>query len=79
MPSLSPSDAAAPSNGAHVCAIGTAITVVSLPRGTDDPGNIVPPRILLHNDFVMVSFDDIIILLPPSATCWGEHDASNKP
>jgi hypothetical protein len=79
MPSLPPSDGVSPTYGARIRAIGTAITVVGLPCGTNNPGNIVPPRILLPDDFVTVSFDDIVTLLPPSATCWGEHDASDEP
>ncbi len=79
MPSLPPSDGVAPTHGAHIRAIGTAITVVGLPCGTDNPGNIAPPGILLPDDFVAVSFDNIVILLLPSTTCWVEHNASNKP
>ena len=74
-----PSDGVAPTYAARVRAIGMAIMVVGLPCGTNNPGNIVPPRILSPNDFVAVSFDNIVALLPPSATCWGEHDASDKP
>jgi hypothetical protein len=79
MPSLPPSDGVAPIYSACVRAIGMAITVAGLPRGTKDPGNIFPPRILLPNDFIPVSFEDIVALLLPSANGWGEHDASNEP
>ena len=79
MPSLPPSVGVAPTHGVHVSAIGTAITVVGLPCGTNNPGNIIPPRILPPDDFVAVSFDNIVALLLPSATCWGEHDASDEP
>jgi hypothetical protein len=79
MPSLPPSDGVTPTYGARVCTIGTAITVVGLPHGTNNPGNIIPPRILLPDNFVTVSFNDIVALLPPSATSWGEHGASNEP
>jgi hypothetical protein len=78
MPSLPPSDGVAPTHGACVSAIGTAIKVVGLPRGTNDPGDIVPPRILSPIDFIGVSFDDIVAMLPPFTTCWGEHDASDE-
>jgi hypothetical protein len=71
MPSLSPSDGIAPTYGAHIRAISTAIMVIGLPCSTNNPGNIVPPRILLPDNFVAVSLDDIFVLLPPSATCWG--------
>jgi hypothetical protein len=79
MPSLPPSDGVAPTYGARICAISTAITVVGLPCGTNDPSNIVPPRILSPDNFVAVSFDDIVALLLPSATCWRDHDASDEP
>ena len=79
MPSLPPSDGVAPTYGTRIRAIGTAIIVVGLPRGTKDPGNIVPPKILLPDNFVTVSFNNIVTLLLPSATCWGEHDASDEP
>jgi hypothetical protein len=79
MPSLPPSDGVAPAHGTHISAIGTAITVVGLPCSTNGRRDIVPPRILLPDNVVAVSFDDIVTLLPPSATCWGEHNASNKP
>ncbi len=73
MPSLLPSDDTAPSNGAHVCAIGTAIMVNSLPRGPNNPNDIVLSRILLPNYIMAVSFDDIVVLLLPFATQWGEQ------
>ncbi len=74
-----PSDGVAPTYGARIHSIGTAITVVGLPPGTNNPGNIIPPRILLPDYFIAVSFDNIVALLLPSATCWGEHNASNEP
>jgi hypothetical protein len=79
MPSLPPSDGIAPTYSARVLAIGTTITVVGLPCGTNNPGDIIPPRILFPNNFVAVSFDNIVALLPPSATCWGEHNTSGEP
>ncbi len=33
----------------------------------------------MPDNLVNVSFDDIVTLLLPSATCWGEQDASDKP
>ncbi len=33
----------------------------------------------MPDNFVAVSFENILALLPPSATCWGEHDASDEP
>jgi hypothetical protein len=73
MPSLppSPSGGIALTYGACVRTIGTTFTVIGLPHGTNNPGDIVPPRILSPDDFVVVSFDNIVTLLPPSATCWG--------
>jgi hypothetical protein len=67
----------APAHG--IRAINTTIAVVGLPCGTNNPGNIVFSSILSSNDIIATSFDDIAILFLPSATCWGEHDASNKP
>jgi hypothetical protein len=71
MPSLPPSEGVSPTYALRIRAIGMAITVVGLPLSTNNPSNIVPPRILLPNNFVVVSFDNIVPLLPPPATCWG--------
>jgi hypothetical protein len=55
-----------------------AITVVGLPRGPDNPNNIVLSRILLPNNIVAASFDDIVILLPLFATQRGEQNTFGK-
>ena len=71
MPSLPPSDGGASSNGAGICAIGPAITAVGMPHSADGTSEIV---VSLDN-VIDATVDDIVALLPPSATSRGEHDA----
>ncbi len=71
MPSLPPSDGGASSNGAGIRAIGPAITDVGMPHSADGTSEIV---VLLDN-VIDATVDDVVALLPPSATLRGEHDA----
>ena len=71
MPSLPPSDGGASSNGAGIRAIGPAITAFGMPHSADGTSEIV---ISLDN-VIDATVDDIVALLPPSATSRGEHDA----
>ena len=71
MPSLPPCEVVASPPGAR--AHGTTITVVGSPRGPDDLDDIVPQGILSPDDFIADVIDDIVVLLPPSSTFWGER------
>jgi hypothetical protein len=66
-----PSDGGTSSHSAGIRAIGPAITAVSMPHGAKGTRKIV---ILLDN-VIDATVDDVVALLPPSATSRGEHDA----
>jgi hypothetical protein len=69
MPFLPPSDGSASSNGAGIRVIGPAITAVGKPHSADSTRKIV---VLLDN-VINATVDDVVALLPPSATLRGEH------
>jgi hypothetical protein len=71
MPSLPPSDGGSSSNGAGIRAISPAIAAVGLPHSADGTSKIV---VSLDN-VINATVDDVVALLPPSATSTGEHDA----
>ncbi len=71
MPSLPPSDGGSSSNGAGIRAIDPAITAVGMPHSAAGTSEIV---VSLDN-IINATVDDVVALLPPSATSRGEHDA----
>ncbi len=73
MPFLSPCEVIAFPPGAH--AHGTTITVVGTPRSPGDLDDIVPQGILSPDDFIADIIDNIVVLLPPSSTFWGERSS----
>ncbi len=75
MLSLPPRDGPAPSNSAGIRAIGMAIMAAGIPPGTSGTSKIV----VLCDDTIDTAVDGIVVLLPPSTTSRGEHDASNEP
>jgi hypothetical protein len=62
MPSLRPCDGPAPSIGAGIHAIGTAITAAGIPPGTGGKSKII---ILLDNN-INTAVNEVVVPLPPT-------------
>jgi hypothetical protein len=71
MPSLPPRDGGASSTGAGIRAIGPAITAIGMLHSTDGTSEIV----VSLDDVIDATVNNVVALLPPSATSRGEHDA----